>query len=1048
MKLRNWLRSAIYGRTIAPARQAPKRQRRRFEVEAFEDRLAPATLVQSLYPDAAGPQLDGQFGHATATDTSFHVVGMPFADIGGFQDSGVAYVYNATTGALISALDNPSPGENDQFGYSVSVSGNTVVVGAYGDDTGASDSGRAYVFNATTGALIAALAKLSPVSSDYFGFSVSVSGNKVAVGAIGDNAGALDSGQVYVFEAATGALLATLTNPSPASNDYFGYSVSLSGNTVVVGAYQDDTGASNSGQAYVFNAITGALITTLANPSPASSDYFGYSVSLSGNTAVVGAHRDNTGASESGQAYVFDATTGALIAALANPSPASEDHFGRSVSVSGNTVVVGAHSDNTGASNSGQVYVFNAATGALIGALANPSPASFDFFGNSVSVSGNTVVVGAFYDDTEAVNGGQAYSFDASTGALIATLANSSPASGDHFGISVSVSGNTVVVGARSSDNTAAMDGGQAEVFDSTTGALITTLSNPSPSRDDSFGDAVAVSGNMVVVGADRDDTGATDSGAAYVFDATTGALIATLANPSLASFEYFGTQVSVSGNTVVVGAMYADTFSGAAYVFDATTGALIATLTNPSPGYGYYDNNDNFFPGDFFGCSVSVSGNTVVVGASQDDTEASDSGQAYVFDATTGALIATLANPSPATDDRFGSSVSVSGNLVVVGAYTNDTGALNGGQAYVFDATTGSLIDTLANPSPTSDDLFGYSVAVSGNSVVVGAWQDDTQNVGQGAAYVYTIDTTADSDTDSDGISDAIDILPTTNSDDFSDGSTTGTIVSRGDQLLAIVDATDSAEGVMITASAAGGSAPAVISIDGGAALFYINAGDQLIVTHGSVIVHVLAGTVEATFVADSGAVATASLTSGNELTFQPESFVFSVPATNTQPVQILVNGAEVTVSSGQTVRPVQIDIIPGSASNTLNLASNGVISVAILSTTGFDAHTVNIASILFAGAHATQSLFQDVNGDGLLDLVVKFRTQDTTLRSLYETLVADDINEDGVLDSNHETACVSLLGHCQDGTNILGADAMDLFLSGRALRDMLAALAAAGQI
>jgi hypothetical protein len=142
--------------------------------------------------------------------------------------------------------------------------------------------------------------------------------------------------------------------------------------------------------------------------------------------------------------------------------------------------------------------------------------------------------------------------------------------------------------------------------------------------------------------------------------------------------------------------------------------------------------------------------------------------------------------------------------------------------------------------------------------------------------------------------------------------------------------------------------------------------------------------------------------------------------------------------------VTSVQIDIRP----DTANLASNGMISVAILSAVGFDAQSVDVTSIIFAGAHAAQSSFEDVNGDDLLDLVVFFRTQDTTLRSLYQQLIADDLDEDGVLDSSHEAASIALSGLCQDGTGFLGADAMELFLSGKALRDLLAGLVAAGAI
>jgi hypothetical protein len=304
------------------AQTSPFFKNLKLNFDTLEDRLAPASLVNTLYPPVGG----GWTRIATATDSSFQVVG---------ASGRGAYVYSAATGALVATLADPSPGSGDGFGYSVSVSGNTVVVGAAWDDAGAQDSGQAYVFNATTGALIATLANASPASRDGFGVSVSVSGNTVAVGG---GHGPTNSGQACVFNATTGALIATLDQPSPGSGDGFGFSVSMSGNTVVVGAPWDDRGATDSGEAYVFNATTGALIATLANPAPASSDQFGLSVSVSGNTVVVGAA---SGAQDSGQAYVFNATTGALIAALANPSPASSDGlFGFSVSVSGNIVAV------------------------------------------------------------------------------------------------------------------------------------------------------------------------------------------------------------------------------------------------------------------------------------------------------------------------------------------------------------------------------------------------------------------------------------------------------------------------------------------------------------------------------------------------------------------------------------------------------------------------------------------------------------------------------------------------------------------------------------
>jgi hypothetical protein len=300
-------------------------------------------------------------------------------------------------------------------------------------------------------------------------------------------------------------------------------------------------------------------------------------------------------------------------------------------------------------------------------------------------------------------------------------------------------------------------------------------------------------------------------------------------------------------------------------------------------------------------------------------------------------------------------------------------------------------------------------------------------------------------SDTDGDGIENSVDVLPGTFSNGFSDGATTGDITSRGGQTISIVNAPNPAEGLLITADFSVAAAPAAIEGNGGTV--YLTGGDQILYTHGSLILQVLAGTIEATFMADSGQVATTSLTAGNGLTFEPDSFTFVAPTTNTQTVHVISGGNELTVGPGAAVRSVQIDVKPGDA-NTVNLESNGVVSVAIVSTAGFNASEVLVSSVVFAGAHAITSSLKDVNGDGRVDLVLQFRTQDTTFRSLYSQLLADDIDADGILDSNHQTANVSLTGETVDQVLISGFDTVDLFLSGKKLRSLLDQLAAAGEL
>ena len=178
--------------------------------------------------------------------------------------------------------------------------------------------------------------------------------------------------QLEARQMLTATLLHTLNNPTPSYSDDFGQSVAISGNTIVVGAYGDYRGATwGVGSAYVLDATSGALLRTLNNPSPEGADWFGYSVAISGNTIVVGAVRE---AGDVGRAYVFDATTGALLRTLNNPTPANTHVFGVSVAISGNTIVVGANRDRARGARMGSAYVFDATSGALLRTLNNPTP--------------------------------------------------------------------------------------------------------------------------------------------------------------------------------------------------------------------------------------------------------------------------------------------------------------------------------------------------------------------------------------------------------------------------------------------------------------------------------------------------------------------------------------------------------------------------------------------------------------------------------------------------------------------------------------------------
>jgi hypothetical protein len=325
----------------------------------------------------------------------------------------------------------------------------------------------------------------TPASSDFFGDSVAISGNNALIGASGDDTDGDNAGSAYLFDITTGTLLQTFSNPTPAGGDFFGISVAISGNNALIGASGDDTDGDNAGSAYLFDITTGTLLQTFNNPTPASFDSFGFSVAISGNNALIGASGDDTGGDNAGSAYLFDITTGTLLQTINNPTPGGDDSFGLSVAISGNNALIGAPGDDTGGVDAGNAYLFDITTGTLLQTFNNPTPARFDSFGNSVAISGNNALIGAYQDETGGADAGSAFPFDLTTG---------SPPQPKP---------------------------GSAYLFDITTGTLLQTINNPTPGGDDnfdSFGNSVAISGNNALIGAPRDATGGGDAGSAYLY--------------------------------------------------------------------------------------------------------------------------------------------------------------------------------------------------------------------------------------------------------------------------------------------------------------------------------------------------------------------------------------------------------------------------------------------------------------------------------------------------------------------------------------------------
>jgi len=320
-------------------------------------------------------------------------------------------------------------------------------------------------------------------ASDGFGVSVSLYGNTALIGASKDDNNVLNSGSVYVFTRSsvdgTFTQQAKLYADDAAAGDYFGISVSLYDNTALIGAHlDDDNGFTSSGSVYVFtrSGVDGTFThqAKLHANDAAAEDYFGCSVSLYGDTALIGACGDdgyddgNVLVQDSGSVYVFtlSSTSGTFTqhSQLYAGDAASHESFACSVSLYGDTALIGALEDGDEGSGAGSVYVFTrSSTSGLFTQqykLYASDAATYDCFGSSVSLHGNTALIGAIFDDgstDNAVSGsGSVYVFTRSTTDGTFTeqfkLYASDAAENDIFGASVSLYGDTIFVGARDDD--------------------------------------------------------------------------------------------------------------------------------------------------------------------------------------------------------------------------------------------------------------------------------------------------------------------------------------------------------------------------------------------------------------------------------------------------------------------------------------------------------------------------------------------------------------------------------------------------------------------
>ena len=644
---------------------------------------------------------------------------------------------------------------HDNLGESVGISGDYAIVGVPNDDT---DNGRnagslQIFFRSETGWVQhQKLHASDTVGGDQFGTTLAMSGDYAIVGAPRKDDFGNNSGAAYIFtrQGTEWVEQAKLVAPDARAGDYFGISVAIDGDTALVGGHRINKPTADAGSVYVFERLGNSWIQTahLTAPDATKFAYFGFSVGIDGNTAIVGATRDDEEGVDAGAAYVFVRTgiQWTFQQKLLGNNIESDDNFGYAVDVDGDFAIVTAPKNK----GNGAAYIYQR-DGTVWEQKRNRirirmipiDPDGASAFGTSVDISGETAVIGAVGGRVGQDLVGAAYVFTRNEPPFWnqhTKLTASDSNGGDQLGYAVAISGNEVIAGAPK-HSAGGLSSGAAYIYEQKEdGTWIESikLSDGETASEDQFGISVSISGSFAISGAQQDDDVAPNAGAAYVFERSGSLWLQRAkftANDAKAG-DLFGNTVAINGETVIIGAPGVDDAgpeSGAAYVFIYSGDEWVqqAKLIG--------DDTSMF---DHFGTAVSIHENTAVIGAHGKDEDSVDAGAAYIFVRNGVSWIqqAKLTHQNPVPGDQFGHAVAIYGDNALIGAHRSDATGPDSGAAYIFTRNGGTWnqdFQLLPNDSGLGDE-FGYAVDLTDGVAIVGAPKEDRSEPDMGAAYIF----------------------------------------------------------------------------------------------------------------------------------------------------------------------------------------------------------------------------------------------------------------------------------------------------------------------
>ena len=691
---------------------------------------------------------------------------------------------NSTPDIRIETKIFASDGENfDSFGQSVSANNKNIVVGAPDNNNGA-----AYIYN-ISGTEEKKIVPRDGATGAFFGYSVSMNKTTIVVGAYGYSHKKVNTGEVvthsgaaYLFSS-TGGYITKITAPDLEEDDNFGRSVSISTNRIVIGAYKDDDNFSNSGSAYIYD-IVGNFIKKIKNPSEEIYSKFGEVVFASNNRIIVGAPYDRFNALfDSGKAYIFD-LSGNFIKELVPSDIAQYDRFGTAISANNTNIAISSIGDN---SNTGAVYIYNLDGTEEVKITADDA-ANSKYFGSSIDMNEDKIVVGSTGHNNYK---GKTYIFDL-FGSQLSNITADDAENNDYFGISTSISDYNILVGSAHEDvNSPNSNKGSAYIYNIDDN-LVRPEQNPkikallSDTDLDFFGMAVkptskdfyviAQGDDNLVVRYDKDGNivgSLSDLGKSLttsfgvnetniVLSTTDGIIIKNLdgTNPINIPFSSdsgatqvgFGKSLGLSSSAIFVSGGNKKLF---VYDLDGTNERTIEpSNTSLFSNFGeggfkiilnkllvlcsYADNsgtsivmydldgtNEVITPKnstDSYGIAFDYDGTNIYVGAPEDY---SNGGGAVKVYNSLGALVSTINTGDGGTPAYFGYAVSVANNRLYVGSPISFSYA---GAVFSFNLDGTDEKTTAMGDNP--EDYLGMSLVHMGDIIVMSSPGIDTVNI------------------------------------------------------------------------------------------------------------------------------------------------------------------------------------------------------------------------------------------------------------------------------------------------------------------------------